>query len=114
MPLIDINIAKKHLRIDSSYEDDLIGLYLEAAESSAAKYLNRKLFASDEEMETAVADGSAGDEPMVANAQVGIAILLTLTDLYEYRGNTVAGVTVVELPQGAVAYLHPFRVNMGT
>jgi hypothetical protein len=113
MSLIDINLAKKHLKADSTYEDDLVQLYLDAAESSAVQFLNRQLFASSAELDAAVAAGTAGDDPMVVNAQIKAAILLTLTDLYSIRSNTVVGQSVAELPSGAQTYLWPFRINMG-
>ncbi|PVY81061.1 gp6-like head-tail connector protein [Cupriavidus alkaliphilus] len=113
MSLVALDMAKSHLRVTWASEDQLIGLYLAAAEGAAASFLNRQIYATQADMDAAVLAGTAGDDPMVANMQIQAAILLILGHLYSNRENTVVGATVAELPQGAHDMLWPHRVGLG-
>lgn len=42
--LVDLDAARAHLRVDSDAEDELIGLYLGAAEESAQQFLNARIY----------------------------------------------------------------------
>lgn len=55
MPLIDLLTAKAHLRVDADYPDEQVQLYLNAAEMAAAQFMNRRVFADQDELDTAVA-----------------------------------------------------------
>lgn len=54
MSLIDLAAAKAHLRLESDYPDDQVQGKLDAAESSAAQFLNRRIFKDQSALETAV------------------------------------------------------------
>ena len=114
-PIISLAQALGHLREDEGAADDMVRLYANAATQHAMDYLGRQVFASEDEMKSAVESGTAGDAPMVANDAVRAAILLTLGKLYAYREDAVAGVSssVIELPGGAKALLFPYRVGLG-
>lgn len=114
MALIDLPLAKIHLKVDeTTHEDDLIQVYIGAAESIAMEFLNRKVFETTEEMAAAVLDGSAGDSPILINDSIKAAMLLILTDLHSNRSNVVIGASVAELPRGSVSMLWPFRIGLG-
>lgn len=55
MPLIDLPTAKAHLRLESDYPDEQVTPYLAAAELRAAEFLNRRVYASQGELDAAVA-----------------------------------------------------------
>lgn len=114
-PIVSLEVALAHLREDAGVADDLIAIYVNAATLAASDYLDRKIYANDADMQSAIADMTAGDEPMVANDVVRAAILLTIGKLYAYREDVVAGTSasVVALPSGAMALLFPYRTGLG-
>jgi len=114
-PIISTAQALAHLREDAGVADDLIGLYVSAAVQSASDYLDRKIYATTEDMAAAVLAGTAGDDPIVINDAVRAAILLILGKLYAYREDVVVGTSssVMELPAGSKQLLFPYRAGLG-
>ena len=113
MPLLTLEQAQAHLRVDPGEEDALISLYLEAAEQAAVDFLNRVVFVDQASLAAAVADESAGKAPVVVNAAIRAAILLTLGHLYANREDVVQGVTAEAMPLGARSLLRPHRLFPG-
>ncbi|WP_423192975.1 head-tail connector protein [Cupriavidus sp. H18C2] len=113
MPILALDMVKSHLRVTWPDEDQLIGLYLAAGEGAAVSFLNRKVYPDQSTLDAAVLAGTAGDDPMVANAEVQAAVLLTVGHLYSNREDVVVGATVDELPRGARDLLQPYRVGLG-
>jgi hypothetical protein len=112
MSVIDIGVAMRHCRAEEGDRDDVL-LKLEAAEESAALYLNRAFYADSEAMAAAVLDGTAGDDPIVVTKAITAACLLILGNLYANREDVVVGATVSDLPQGSRSLLSPYRVGLG-
>lgn len=54
MALIDLVQAKAHLRLEPGYPDDQVEIYLSAAELSVQQFLNRKVYASQNDLEGAL------------------------------------------------------------
>ncbi|ARU04750.1 hypothetical protein CCO03_08730 [Comamonas serinivorans] len=102
MNLVTLEQAKEHLRVDGNDEDDLIQLKLDAAHEQAVQYLNRSVYDTQAEVDAAVDE----DRPMVVNASVKTAILLTLGHLYANR-------ETADIPDGARALLTPWRIHWG-
>jgi len=102
MPLITIDAARKHLRIDD--ETDEIQVYINAAEEYAQQFLNRRVH----ELTVPVEDETG----IVVNDLIRAGILLILGHLYLNR-ETVTDVTVNEVPMGALHLLQPYRIDMG-
>lgn len=113
MPLVPLNQALAHLRTEAGPEDDLVMLYLSAAEQSATDYLNRQVFVDQAALDAAVAAETAGGYPMVVNFAVQAAILLALGHLYSNREEVVTGASVAQLPFGARSLLRPHRIFPG-
>ncbi|MGT2460041.1 head-tail connector protein [Cupriavidus basilensis] len=113
MAILALDMVKAHLRVTWQTEDQLIGIYHGAAEGAAMSFLNRNVYATLAELTAAVAAGTAGDSPMVANMEIQAAVLLTVGHLYMNREDTVIGVSVAELPHGARDLLQPYRVGLG-
>lgn len=112
MSVIAIETALIHLRADAE-DSEAIQLYLDAAEDSAAAYLQRKFYPDQDALDSAVANGEAGELPMVINPSVQAACLLTLGHLYEHREDVILGAITTSLPSGAQSLLAPYRVQMG-
>ena len=56
MSLIDLPTAKAHLRVDADYPDEQVSIYLNAAERAVAEFLNRRIYATQQELDTAIED----------------------------------------------------------
>ncbi|SEJ49635.1 head-tail connector protein [Pseudomonas sp. NFR16] len=112
MSVIDIEVAMRHCRAEEADRDDVL-MKLEAAEESAAIYLDRSFYPDVESLAAAVLDGSAGEDPMVINKSITAACLLILGHLYANREDVVLGTTGTELPMGSRSLLAPFRINLG-
>lgn len=113
MALVDVSLAKRHLRVRTEVDDDLIAFYLLAAQSAAEVFLGARLCTTEEERAQMVAAGAASEEVLVAGSDVKAAVLLTLGSLYEQREDLVIGQSVAKLPRGAEALLWPHRVDLG-
>lgn len=78
MSLIALNDAKAHLRLESDYPDEQVQGKLDAAESSAAQFLNRRIFVNPDALASAiaavpatlVAAGTAYKDAMAAAASI--------------------------------------------
>ncbi len=118
MMLVPVDVAMRHCKLelddtDLQAELPLFSLYLGAAEQSAIDYLNRFVFATQEEMDAAVATGTAGRNPMLVNDAIRAAILLTVGHLYANREDVIVGVAAEEIPIGARHLLRPHRLTNG-
>lgn len=113
MALVTLDLAIGHCRANPGEENELIQIYLDGAEQSALDYLNRQVFTDKAAMDAAVADGTAGEFPMVVNSAIKVAILKTTAEVYANREDSVVGATVVELPMSAKAFLRPHRIVPG-
>ncbi len=108
--LVTDDQVRNHLRID---EGEDISVYVGAAERLAVEFLNRNVYASAEALADAVADGTAGQNPMVVNDLIRAAILLTIGHLYANREDVVVGASVAQLPMASQYLLQPYRACMG-
>lgn len=109
MPLVTLDQAKAHLRIDGADDAADLALKLAAATEMAVRYLDRAVYADDAQMQAAIADGTAGIDPLVCTDMVRAGILLILGDLYANREEVVTGTIATQLPTGARACLRPLR-----
>lgn len=108
-PLVTLEQAKDHLRVVGEAEDSDIRLKLSAAARIAVVYLDRPVYATQAELKAALADGSAGDFPLLCDDMVRAGILLILGDLYTNREDVVTGTIATQLPTGARNCLRPLR-----
>ena len=112
MALVDLMVARLHCRADA-IDDDVLAIYLGAAERHAVDFLNRSVFATQEELDIAVAAQTAGDAPIVINDAIKSAILLLCGHWYMNREDVVTGVGVAKVPLGAYELLRPHRKFAG-
>lgn len=115
MPLVTLDQALAHLKADEDPGSLIEQVYLPAAETTVMKYIGRQVFESQSALDAAVAEGTAGESPIVLDGVIKAAILLMVGDLYTHRENTVvgSGLTPAALPNGSRFLLQPYRANMG-
>lgn len=103
MPLVDLATAKSHLRIFHTDDDATIGLYVDAAESIVAEYLDRIVVPSGEALP---------DDPyaMHSTPAIAAAILLLVGDFYENREADPDATGDAVLPNAVRSLLAPWRV----
>lgn len=98
--MVSLDIAKMHARIDGDDEDPLLLILLQGAIEHCREYLNRPLFASEQEKGDDV-DG------IVMNADIQTAILLVFSWRYAHRENQDT------VPIAAHRLLNPYRKYVG-
>lgn len=105
MPLLDVALVKKHLRVDHDDDDTTIAAYQAAAETIVIEYVDRIVYASG---------GSApsGDDGTAIEITPAItaAILLLVGDLYEVREADPDATGNAVLPRAVRSLLAPYRV----
>lgn len=96
--IVTLTEARNHLRIISTAEDDQITLFIEAAETHIANFLNADV-------------PGLSDSPPAVPAPIKAAALLIVGDLFDNRS------AQVEKPlsenRAVVALLMPYRQEMG-
>lgn len=104
MSLLDIATLKRQLRLDDDYtaEDELLSLYLDAAESLCARILGRTLYATEAEIPATDNHGISIEK----NKHIVLAILLTASHFFGNR-EAVTDMQLSELPLGVKHLLGP-------
>lgn len=92
MTAVSLDLAKAHMKIDGSDEDELITLYIDAAETWAGNYIGHSV---------------ADLDPVPAD--VKLAILKLVAFYYEVRSLATYGISVDMAPQGVTAILDSYR-----
>ena len=114
MPLLSLDAAREHLRAQGVPDDADLQLKVNAAELLAQEYAGRRIYETQQELDDAVAAGTAGDTPpMVVNDLVRSAMLLILGHLYANREDVITGAIATDIPIGSRALLAPYRKGMG-
>ena len=104
MPLVSLEVVKRHLRVLHDDDDAQIELYTAAAESIVVEYVDRAVLAVDATLPT--------DDALAMNTTPAIAaaILLLVGDLYENREADPDATGNAVLPKAVRALLAPWRV----
>lgn len=107
MPLLDIGLFKKQLRLEADYdsEDELLTLYLSSAEANIARLLGQKVYKTTAEIDPLIPYAlSLEDEP-----DVKLAILLLASHFYLHR-EAVSDIEMSEIPMGVKAIVGPLSI----
>ena len=113
-PLLTIEQARNHLRAQGVADDADLQLKINAATLMAQQFTCRRIFATQVELDDAVAAETAGEyPPLVADDLIRAALLLSVGHLYGNREDVVTGTIATELPQGSRALLNFYRQGMG-
>lgn len=104
MPLVSLEVVKRHLRVLHDDDDAQIELYAAAAESIVVEYVDRSVLAVGVTLPT--------DDALAMNITPAIsaAILLLVGDLYENREADPDATGNAVLPKAVRALLAPWRV----
>jgi len=107
MALLNISLLKKQLRLDAGMtdEDELLAIYLGAAEVAASNYMGRTLYDKGEAIPDTDHYGISVDNPAIT-----MAILMSAAQFYEYREPILTGTIVAELPLAYAHALGPYRI----
>lgn len=112
MSMITLDEAKLHLRIDHNFDDSDIQLKLDAAEEQAINFLERKVYATEDDLMLAISSNQAGERPMLINSSFKSAVLLLLGHLYENREEG-SNDNTSNVKYGFERLLSPYRINIG-
>lgn len=113
MALVELAVARQHCRAESD-DDAVLAVYLGAAQQHALSFLNRAVYESQQALDEAVEDETAGPAPIVVNDAIRNAILLLCGHWYANREDVVTGASVQKVPMGAHELLLPYRRFAGT
>ena len=80
--MIELALAKQHLKVLHSHEDALIQVYIAAALSRFAQYTGRKLYDTPESL---AADADAPEFTAVIDDQIRAGALLFIGHLFVHR-----------------------------
>jgi uncharacterized phage protein (predicted DNA packaging) len=89
---VSLDLAKAHMKVDGTAEDELITLYIDAAETWAANYIGKPL---------------ADFDPVPAD--IKHAVLKLVSYYYEVRSLATYGLSVDMAPQGVASILDSYR-----
>lgn len=92
MSAVSLDLAKAHMQVDDATDDELISLYIDAAETWAGNYIGKSL---------------ADFDPVPAD--VRHAVLKLVAYYYEVRSLATYGLSVDMAPQGVASILDSYR-----
>lgn len=94
MSAVSLEFAKSHMKVDGTAEDELISLYLDAAETWCGNYIGKPV---------------ADFDPVPAD--VKLAILKLVSFYFEVRSLATYGLSVDMAPQGVASILNSYRLD---
>lgn len=92
MAIVSLELAKAHMKIDGSAEDELVSLYLDGAETWISNYIGRSVTELD---------------PLPPD--VKIAVLRLVSFYYECRNLATFGISAQLAPMGVTSILDSYR-----
>jgi uncharacterized phage protein (predicted DNA packaging) len=92
MTAVSLDLTKQHMKVDGTAEDELISLYLDAAQTWCGNYIGKPLVDLD---------------PVPAD--VKRAVLCLVSYYYEVRNIATFGLSVQMAPQGVTSILDSYR-----
>lgn len=106
--IADISTVKLHLRVDSTAEDTLIGVYMAAAEDYIENYIDGPIPLVPEPEDYA----EEAPWPVTVYPSVVAAFLLLVGDMYENRESQIIDSTIKDNP-AVQRLLYPYRLKLG-
>lgn len=92
MPIVSTALAKAHMRVDHTLDDELIGLYIGSAEAAVENYIGKKL---------------ADINPLPDD--IKHAVLRLTSFFYEFREAVSFGSAPSVMPFGVISTLNAYR-----
>lgn len=107
MPLLDLSLFKKQLRLeaDDDSEDELLTLYLSSAEANISRLLGQKVYRTTAEIDPLIPYALS----LEAEPDVTLAILLLASHFYLHR-EAVSDIEMSEIPMGVKAIVGPLSI----
>lgn len=107
--MLQLERVKVHARVDDGSEDELLGAYSAAAWEAVANFIDRPLYATEQEL---AADALASPHAMVVTPALEHAMLLLIGHWYVNREAIViggSGAGGAEVPMAARFLMTPYR-----
>lgn len=102
--MINLDLIKLHCRIDQDYDDELLGLYLDAAKDAVRQHTSRNWYGEAEQI-------PEDDEHGIHwNRAAELSMYLLIGHWYESR-SAVTDLNMKELPMGFFALIQPYRIH---
>lgn len=92
MPAVNLELAKSHMKVDGNAEDELIALYIEAAETWCGNYIGKPIA----DLDTVPAD-------------IKLAVLRLVSFYFEARSVATFGLSMQLAPQSVASILDSYR-----
>ena len=79
---MNLDLVKKHLRVDAAHDDDLIQVYIDTSTEFVASYLDKVIYDDQAAFDAAEATSSDG---VIRNNKIDVTIMQLVGHLYEFR-----------------------------
>lgn len=99
MSLIDLPTARAHLRLEDDYPDEQVELYLNAAEKTAALFMNRRIYADQAALDAEILTVPAALLAAGTTYTTAIQANLAITDLVARSADDAYALSVYEAAQ---------------
>lgn len=112
MSIVSLSLAKAHMKIADSAENDLVQLYLDAAEAWLANYIGKPLGYDSDWVATYDDAGEPIPPPADYNPMPGdlkLAVLKLTAFHYEMRGIATFGLSMQLAPHGVTSVADSYR-----
>jgi hypothetical protein len=113
MSIVALSLAKAHMNVDAIADDELIRLYLDAAEAWLSNYIGKPLTDYDPDWKTTYGDdGEVIPPPPDHNpmpADLKLAVLKLVAFYYEQREAVAFGISMQLAPYGVTAVADSYR-----
>ncbi|WEJ11180.1 head-tail connector protein [Sinorhizobium prairiense] len=112
MSIVSLKLAKAHMKIDGYADDELIQLYIDAAETWLGNYIGEPLSDYDPDWNEYGEDGAPLPPPADYNpmpADLKLAVLKLVSFYFECRNIVSFGVSTQLAPQGVTAIADSYR-----
>ncbi len=102
--MINLDLIKLHCRIDHDYDDELLGLYLDAAKDAVKQHTSRNWYDDSEQIP------DEDEHGIRWNRAAELSMYLLIGHWYESR-SAVTDLNMKELPMGFFALIQPYRIH---
>lgn len=102
--MINLDLIKLHCRIDHDYDDELLGLYLDAAKDAVKQHTSRNWYDKGE------AIPEDDEHGIYWNRPAELSMYLLISHWYANR-EAVTEQSLQEMPQGFFSLIQPYRIH---
>ena len=110
MVLVTLTRAKKHLNLLHDDDDEIVGVYLAAAETIITEYIDRVIYGPVDDSPPGAPPSDDDGTAIEVTPAIQAAVLLLMAELYENREADPESNGDAVLPRTVRALLAPYRV----